>query len=58
MKLGSLELASPFILSPLESVSDAAFRRLCWSLGAAFTWTEMIRARGLVTGGFGNGSTP
>lgn len=48
MKLGSLELASPFILSPLESVSDAAFRRLCWSLGAGFTWTEMIRARGLV----------
>lgn len=47
MKLGSLELASPFILAPLESVSDAAFRRLCWSLGAGFTWTEMIRARGL-----------
>ena len=48
MKLGSLELSSPFILSPLESVSDAAFRWLCWSLGAGFTWTEMIRARGLV----------
>ncbi len=48
MKLGSLELSSPFMLSPLESVSDAAFRRLCWSLGAGFTWTEMIRARGLV----------
>lgn len=48
MKLGSLELTSPFILSPMESVSDAAHRRLCWSLGASFTWTEMIRARGLV----------
>ena len=48
MKLGSLELSSPFLLSPLESVSDAAFRRLCWSLGAGFTWTEMIQARGLV----------
>ncbi|MBL8920665.1 MAG: tRNA-dihydrouridine synthase family protein [Myxococcaceae bacterium] len=47
MKLGSLELATPFILAPLESVSDAAFRRLCWSLGAGLTWTEMIRARGL-----------
>lgn len=47
MKLGDLELASPFVLAPLESVSDAAFRRLCWSLGAGFTWTEMIRARGL-----------
>ena len=48
MKLGRLELATPFILSPLESVSDAAFRRLCWSLGAGLTWTEMIRARGIV----------
>lgn len=47
MKLGSLELATPFVLAPLESVSDAAFRRLCWSLGAGFTWTEMIRARSL-----------
>lgn len=48
MRLGALELASAYLLSPLESVSDAAFRRLCWSLGAGFTWTEMIRARGLV----------
>lgn len=47
MRLGRLELSSPYLLSPLESVSDVAFRRLCWSLGAAFTWTEMIRARGL-----------
>ncbi|MDX2014518.1 MAG: tRNA-dihydrouridine synthase family protein [Myxococcaceae bacterium] len=48
MKLGSLELATPFLLSPLESVSNAPFRRLCWSLGAGLTWTEMIRARGIV----------
>jgi len=48
LRLGTLELASPFILSPMESVSDAAFRRLCWQLGAGFTWTEMIRARGIV----------
>lgn len=48
LKLGSLELRTPFILAPLESVSDAPFRRLCWENGAGFTWTEMIRARGLV----------
>ncbi len=48
MKLGALDLTSPFLLAPLESVSDCAFRRLCWSLGAGFTWTEMVRARGLV----------
>lgn len=48
LRLGSLELASPFILAPMESVSDAAYRRLCWEQGAGFTWTEMIRARALV----------
>ena len=32
------------MLSPLEGVSDCAFRRLCYQLGASFTWTEMIRA--------------
>jgi tRNA-dihydrouridine synthase len=30
MRLGKLDLTSPFILAPMESVSDAAFRRLCW----------------------------
>jgi tRNA-dihydrouridine synthase B len=48
LKLGSLELSSPFILAPLESVSDCAFRRICWEQGAAFTFTEMVRARGIV----------
>jgi tRNA-dihydrouridine synthase B len=46
--LGTLRLASPFVLAPMESVSDAAFRRLCWEAGAALTFTEMVRARGLV----------
>jgi len=31
----------------MESVSDAAFRRLCWEQGAALTFTEMIRAAAL-----------
>lgn len=48
LRLGSLELKSPFILAPMESVSDAPFRRLCFEQGAALTWTEMIRARGIV----------
>lgn len=47
LKLGTLELSSPFILAPMESVSDCAYRRVCWDRGAALTWTEMIRARGL-----------
>ena len=48
LKLGSLLLQSPFLLSPLESVSDAAFRRTCFQQGAGLTFTEMIRARGIV----------
>lgn len=48
LRLGTLELQSPFILAPLESVTDCAFRRLCFELGAGLTWTEMIRARGVV----------
>lgn len=48
LALGSLALTSPFILAPMESVSDCAYRRVCWDRGASLTWTEMIRARGLV----------
>lgn len=44
LRMGSLELATPFLLAPMESVSDAAFRRLCWEQGAALTFTEMVRA--------------
>lgn len=46
-RLGDLVLTSPFLLAPMESVSDAAFRRLCWEQGAALTFTEMIRAAAL-----------
>jgi tRNA-dihydrouridine synthase len=47
LTLGGHTLASPFLLAPLEGVSDAGFRRLCFEQGAALTFTEMIRARGL-----------
>ena len=45
--VGGHTLASPFVLAPLEGVSDHGFRRLCFEQGAALTFTEMIRARGL-----------
>jgi len=47
LKLGSLSLKNRFLLAPLESVSDAAFRRLAWGFGAGLTYTEMIRAQGV-----------
>ncbi len=37
----------PFWLAPLEGVSDVGFRRLCFTLGASLTFTEMIRAKAL-----------
>jgi tRNA-dihydrouridine synthase B len=45
--LGGHTLKSPFLLAPLEGVSDLGFRRLCFEQGAALTFTEMVRARGL-----------
>lgn len=47
LQLGTLPLSSPFILAPMESVTDCAYRRVCWDRGASLTWTEMIRARAL-----------
>lgn len=32
----------------MEEVTDCAFRRLCYELGAGFTWTEMVRAAALL----------
>jgi tRNA-dihydrouridine synthase len=45
---GALALPSPFLLSPMEGVSDVGFRALCWKNGAGLVYTEMIRARGVV----------
>jgi tRNA-dihydrouridine synthase len=47
LTLGGHRLQSPFLLAPLEGVSDVGFRRLCFEQGAGLTFTEMIRARGL-----------
>lgn len=45
--IGSLLLKNRAILSPMESVSDVGFRKLCHNLGASLTWTEMVRADAL-----------
>jgi tRNA-dihydrouridine synthase B len=47
LTLGALTLQSPFLLAPLEGVSDVGFRRLCFEQGAGLTFTEMIRAKAL-----------
>jgi len=48
LTLGSLVLKSRILLSPLEGVSDVGFRSLCFDNGAALTWTEMVRAAGII----------
>jgi len=47
LRLGSLTLGSRVTLAPLERVSDAGFRELCFRNGAGFTWTEMVYASAL-----------
>ena len=46
LRIGSLVLQGRALLSPLESISDVGFRRICHKFGAALTFTEMIRAQG------------
>lgn len=48
MKLGNLNLSGRVILAPMAGVTDSSFRILARSFGAAFTYTEMISADGLV----------
>jgi len=45
---GGLTLKSPYLLAPMEGVSDAGFRRVCAQAGAGLGYTEMVRARGIV----------
>ncbi|OGQ20777.1 MAG: hypothetical protein A2138_07735 [Deltaproteobacteria bacterium RBG_16_71_12] len=45
---GGLVAPSPFLLAPMEGVSDAGFRRICAEAGAGLGYTEMVRARGVV----------
>jgi nifR3 family TIM-barrel protein len=48
MRLGPLQLSSPFILAPLAGYTDLPFRLLCREYGAALCYSEMISCHGLV----------
>lgn len=37
----------PFVLAPMAGVTDAAFRGICRTMGAALSYTEMVSAAGL-----------
>ena len=48
VKIGDIELRGNLTLAPMAGVTDFAFRRVCRSLGAALTTTEMVSAKALV----------
>jgi tRNA-dihydrouridine synthase B len=51
MKIGSVELASPFVVAPMAGMTDTAFRRLVKRHGGCgLVVTEMVSSEGLVRG--------
>lgn len=50
IRIGNVELKSPFVFAPLAGITDAASRTLCEEQGAALTYTEMVSAKGLYYG--------
>ncbi len=47
LKIGNIELESPFLLAPLAGITDAPFRRICKEMGAGLAYSEMVSAKGL-----------
>jgi tRNA-dihydrouridine synthase B len=51
MKIGSVDLSSPFAIAPMAGMTDTAFRRLVKRQGGCgLVVTEMVSAEGLVRG--------
>jgi nifR3 family TIM-barrel protein len=51
MKIGSVELGSPFVISPMAGMTDTAFRRLVKRQGGCgLVVSEMVSSEGLVRG--------
>ncbi|MCI8630867.1 MAG: tRNA dihydrouridine synthase DusB [Firmicutes bacterium] len=50
LKIGSVELESPFLLAPLAGITDAPMRRIARQMGAALTYSEMVSGKGLMYG--------
>ena len=50
LRIGTLQLESPFLLAPLAGISDSPYRRIMRRAGAALVFSEMVSANGLVHG--------
>ena len=47
IKIGKYDLAHGLMLAPMAGVTDTTFRRLCMSMGAEYTVSEMVCAKAL-----------
>ena len=47
-RVAALLAASPVVLAPMEDVTDAAFRRVCRTLGASLCVTEFVGAEQII----------
>jgi nifR3 family TIM-barrel protein len=50
VNIGPYTFSGRFFLAPLAGVSDRPFRAICREMGAAFAYTEMVSAHGLIHG--------
>lgn len=50
MQIGPYQFDGRFFLAPLAGISDRPFRKMCRDMGAAFAYTEMVSAHGLLHG--------
>ena len=48
--ISNVELKDRFVLAPLAGITDGAFRRICFQMGAAMACSEMVSAKGLFYG--------
>lgn len=47
LKIGNVELDSPFLLAPMAGITDGPFRRICREMGAGLVYSEMVSAKGI-----------
>lgn len=48
--IGNFEIKDRFVLAPLAGITDGAFRRICFQMGAAMACSEMVSSKGLFYG--------
>lgn len=50
MQIGGLNCRNRVFLAPMSGITDVAFRKIAWKLGAGLVFSEMVASEALVTG--------